>query len=87
MAILCALVLGLPAYAAMRRWNLDRWWQFTLGGFVLAVPFWNELAQPFGSVRWAQSGFFDSLNYLGSGAVGGLVFWLLAVRNTQKGKP
>jgi len=87
LAILCALVFGLPAYAAMKRWNLKRWWQFALGGLLLAVPFWNELAMPFDSVRWAQSGLFDSLNYLGSGAVGGLVFWLLVIRNARNGKP
>ncbi|MET3918553.1 hypothetical protein ABID97_005384 [Variovorax sp. OAS795] len=71
----------------MKRWNLKRWWQFALGGLLLAVPFWNELAVPFDSVRWAQSGLFDSLNYLGSGAVGGLVFWLLVIRNAPNGKP
>ena len=31
--------------------------------------------QPFASVRWAQSGLYDSLNYLGSGLAGGLAYW------------
>ena len=79
-AIFFVLVFGLPAHLMFKRGGLRRWWQFVLGGLLLAVPFWNGLAKPFDSPRWGESGPFDSLNYLGSGAVAGLVFWLLAIR-------
>ena len=79
-AIAFAVALGFPAYLVFRRLGLRSWWQFTLGGLLSAVPFWYSLAQPFESARWVQSGLFDSLNYLGSGALAGLVFWWLAVR-------
>jgi hypothetical protein len=77
---LTAIVLGLPTYLAFRRLGLARWWQFALGGALLAVPFWYQLAQPFSSARWVASGSYDSLNYLGSGFLAGLAFWWLSAR-------
>ena len=74
-AIVAAIVLGLPLTLIFWKLRLTRWWQFGLTGLVCAMPIWSVLAQPFGSTRWAQSGFFDSLNYLGSGFVGGLAYW------------
>ena len=77
-AIASALVLGPPAMVIFRWLRLGRWWHFVLGGTILAAPLWFELAQPFTSPRWAESGFFDSLNYLGSGALAGLSYWVLS---------
>ena len=51
---------------------------------MFAVPFWYSLAQPFESARWVQSGFFDSINYLGSGVLAGLAFWWLAIRGSDQ---
>jgi hypothetical protein len=83
-AVASAVVLGFPASLAFRKLGLHRWWQFVLGGTALALPIWFGLAQPFDSVRWLASGLFDSLNYLGSGAVAGLAFWWLTTR--QRGE-
>jgi hypothetical protein len=73
--IVVALVIGLPLHAFFRRRHLVQWWQFALAGVVAALPVWYLLAAPFTSARWHQSGAFDSLNYLGSGAFGGFIFW------------
>lgn len=74
-ALPIALLAGPPADYLFRRFGWRRWWQFTLGGAALALPLWYELAQPFASVRWEQEGLFDTLNFVGSGALGGLVYW------------
>jgi len=74
-AIIAALVLGLPLAFVFWKLGLRRWWQFGMTGFICAIPAWFELAQPFESVRWMQSGLYDSLNYLGSGLAGGLAYW------------
>jgi len=79
-AMASAVVLGFPASLLFRRLGLRRWWQFVLGGTVFALPVWYELAEPFASARWLSAGFFDSLNYLGSGAFAGLVFWWLSIK-------
>jgi hypothetical protein len=76
-ALVSTLLLGVPTAFIFRKFHFERWWQFIIGGAAVAVPFWYQLAQPFGSARWQQSGFFDTLNYLGSGAFGGLFFWWL----------
>jgi hypothetical protein len=83
-AMLVAVVFGLPAYLVFQRAGLRSWLWFVLGGVLFAVPVWHSLAQPFESPRWIQSGFFDSLNYLGSGAIGGLAFWWLAIRRSSQ---
>ena len=74
-ATVVALIFGLPLAFLFRKLRLTRWWQFGITGFLCAIPAWVELAQPFASVRWAQSGLYDSLNYLGSGLAGGLAYW------------
>jgi hypothetical protein len=86
-AIIVATVFGLPAHLIFRRRGLRSWWHYAVGGLVMAVPVWSDLAQPFDSPRWLQSGFFDSLNYLGSGAAAGFSFWWLAVRREGKNAP
>jgi hypothetical protein len=86
-AVFFALVLGLPFHFAFEKLGLRRWWQYALGGLVLALPFWYSLAQPFSSARWLASGFFDSLNYLGSGTLAGIAFWWLAIRQSNSVHP
>ena len=75
LAIIAALIFGLPLALLFWKLRLTRWWQFGITGFLCAIPAWMELAEPFASVRWAQSGLYDSLNYLGSGLAGGLAYW------------
>jgi len=82
-AVVTAVVLGLPTYLAFKRLGLVRWWHFALGGALLAAPFWYQLAQPFSSARWMSSGSYDSLNYLGSGLLAGLAFWWLSTRTLK----
>ncbi|MDM4767198.1 hypothetical protein [Pelomonas sp. SE-A7] len=72
-----AVVVGIPADALFRRVGLKHWIWYVSGGLVLSLPVWYELAQPFDSPRWNSAGFFDSLQYLGTGAVAGLAFWVL----------
>jgi hypothetical protein len=84
-AVPVAVVLGLPADALYRKFGLRRWWQFVLGGAVLALPLWYSLAEPFSSPRWQLNGAFDTLNYVGSGVFGGLAYWWLRVRNAKAG--
>ena len=79
-----AVLLGLPASLLFQKVGFRRWWQFALGGVAFAVPYWYSLAEPFSSPRWAEVGFFDSLNYLGSGLAGGIAFWWLSVRRSNE---
>jgi hypothetical protein len=91
LAIVSALIFGLPLALVFRKLRLTQWWQFGTGGFVCAIPVWIELSQPFTSVRWPQSGLYDSLNYLGSGLASGLSFWWISqkigVRNDVDESP
>jgi hypothetical protein len=75
--LVAALVGGLPLWFVFRRLNFTKHWQFALGGLLCALPIWYQLASPFNSARWHHAGGFDSLNYLGSGVLGGMFFWLL----------
>jgi hypothetical protein len=75
LAIIAAFVFGLPPAFLFWKLHPTRWWQFGITGFICAIPVWIALAEPFTSVRWAQSGLHDSLNYLGSGLAGGLAYW------------
>jgi hypothetical protein len=91
-AIVCALVAGFPAYLVFRRLELGSWWHYVLGGVLIAVPAWYVLAMPFDSPRWEHAGFFDSLNYLGSGLLAGLAFywlrrWQKAGEGSHEGAP
>lgn len=78
MAIVAALIFGLPLALIFWKLRLTPWWQFGIAGVVSAIPMWIELSQPFTSVRWAQSGLYDSLNYLGSGLAGGIAYWWIS---------
>jgi hypothetical protein len=80
LAVFSALVFGLPLALLFWRFRLTYWWQFGAAGFTCAIPFWIELAEPFTSARWAESGLYDSLNYLGSGLASGLAYWWICQR-------
>ena len=84
LAIPCAVLFGFPAQFIYRKLGLTRWWQFVIGGVVIAIPIWESFAQPFSSARWLQSGFFDSLIFLGSGAFAAIVFWFLDRRRNAR---
>jgi hypothetical protein len=78
-AIIYALVAGLPAYFLFRRLRFASWWQYALGGLLVAVPAWYVLSRPFSGASWKYGafGYFESLNHLGSGLFAGLVFYFL----------
>lgn len=77
-AVLAALIFGLPLAFLFWKLRLTRYWQFGITGLICAIPVWIDLAEPFTSVRWAQSGLYDSLNYLGSGLASGLAYWWIS---------
>ncbi len=78
LAIVVALVGGLPLWLLLRRLGLNRPWHYVAGGVLCAVPLWYVLAGPFDSLRWQYAGGFDSFNYLGAGGFGGFFFWLFS---------
>ena len=77
-AIVMAFIFGLPVLLIFRKLRLGSWWQFGMAGFVSAIPFWIELSKPLTSVHWMESGLYNSLNYLGSGFLGGLSYWWMS---------
>src|SRR4051812_13432096 len=79
LAVPIAIILSYPIHLIFKKLNFQKWWQFAIGGLILALPIWAILAQPFTSARWQSSGFFDSLNYLGSGIAAGLIYWRFKV--------
>jgi hypothetical protein len=81
-AIAVSIIFGFPTLLAFRRFQLKKWWHFVAGGALFSSPIWWALAQPFDSPRWLENGLFDSLNFIGSGALGGFAFWGLAIRRT-----
>ena len=83
-AIPIAVLFGVPADWLFRKLGFQRWWHFLLGGVLLALPVWYELAAPFESARWQSSGFFDTVNFIGSGAIGGLAYWWLRVARANR---
>jgi hypothetical protein len=82
-AVPLALVLGLPADWLFRRFSIRQWWPFVLLGVLASVPVWYSLAEPFDSARWRSSGLFDSLNYLGCGAIAGFAYWWFRVHREE----
>jgi hypothetical protein len=79
-AIIPAILFGYPMHSLFNYCGLRQWWHFAFGGLIMALPFWSALALPLESPRWAIAGFYDTLNYLGTGAVAGFTFWWLAIR-------
>jgi hypothetical protein len=82
--VVVGVALGFPLQLLFSRLNLRQWWQYVLGGTLLAVPIWYELAGPFTTARWEHAGFFDSMNLLGSGAAAGLFFWYFSVKLNEQ---
>ena len=76
-AIPHAVVFGLPAFVAFRKYGLGRWWHYAIGGVLIAVPCWVLIAQPFDSARWRYAGGYDSVNILGTGLVAAILFWAM----------
>ena len=74
-ALSVEVVFGMPLLYVYRRLGMRRWWQFVLGGVLLAGPFWYSFAQPFNSPRWVAYGGHDSFLYLGTGAIAALTYW------------
>lgn len=67
-ALVHAALLGLPAYFLMRRrWRLDWWRAVPAGGVIGALPSF---------VLWREG--VTSLLLFACGALGGLIFWLVA---------
>ncbi len=83
LAIVIAWVAGAELLWPFTRLKLNAWWHYALAGGIAALPVWGLLAQPFTSVRWQQSGFYDSLNYLGTGVASAVLFWFLFVRSKR----
>jgi len=83
-SLVVGVVLGFPLQLLFTRLNLRQWWQYVLGGTLLAVPIWHELAGPFTTARWEHAGIFDSMNLLGSGAAAGLFFWYFSVKLNEQ---
>lgn len=86
-AVAVALVLGTPLCLIFYWLRLKAWWQYTVAGVLVATPVWASLAQPFASARWQQSGFYDTLNYLGSGALSALAFHFLVPKVSRTRSP
>lgn len=76
-AVPVAVVVGFPSYYLFKRFGFTEAWHYAFAGLACSLPLWWALAAPFSSVRWQQSGLFDSLNYIGSGVCAALIFWLL----------
>jgi hypothetical protein len=83
LAIGVAWLAGAVLLWPFAKMKLNAWWHYVIAGLAVASPIWLLLAQPFTSVRWQQSGVYDSLNYLGTGAIAALLFWLLNVRGRR----
>jgi hypothetical protein len=79
-AVPFALVIGLPSDWLFRRYGWRRWWQFALAGVVIALPVWHQLTDSFNSLAWRDNGLFGTINLLGSGLAGGLIYWWLRIR-------
>lgn len=82
LAVIAAIIFGLPLEFLFRKWRITRWWQYGLTGFICAIPVWIQLAQPFTSFRWKHPGLYDSLNYLGSGVASGLAYWWICQKTS-----
>lgn len=70
---LATSVFAVPLFFAARRFNLVRWWTAIVGGFVIGAGISVALQWP----NW--SGPLDLITniYGATGAVSGLVFWLI----------
>ena len=78
-AIILALVLGVPAILLFCRLGYRKWWHFTLGGALIALPFWVLYFWPFNDGHWYATWHYNSIQFFASGAIGGTLFWWLTV--------
>jgi hypothetical protein len=79
-ASVLSLVLGFPAALIFRKLGYTSWWQFGLVGTLIAVPFWAAYFWPFNHGHWYATWFYNSFQFFGAGALGGLLFWWFAIR-------
>lgn len=77
-AYLSTLIAGVPATYAYHRLGWTRWWQFALGGFVLAT---------LGFAAGLATLLHTAATYGSIGAVSAVVFWLVGVRDNPAFAP
>ena len=77
LALAVAIFLGAPAYFLLRKLGWLSWWQLTLAGAVLVIPFAAGMLP-----QW----YFVGVTML-SGAVAGLVFWWAGIGPNKSFKP
>ena len=77
LAIVIAFVFGLPAYLLLRKLGWTSWWQVTLAGAVIVLPFAGLLG-----LNWR----YISAVIL-SGSAAGLLFWFIGIRPNNSSKP
>jgi hypothetical protein len=82
-SIVVAWITGALLLLPFNKLKLKAWWHYAVAGLIAAVPVWMSFAQPFSSLRWQQSGPYDSLNYLGTGLISSVLFWLLSIRSNR----
>ena len=77
-AVVCAIVIGLPATLLFKKFKLFRWWQFVLGSTLIAVPFFIAIDEPLQFDKsWSDLG-FEMFTFFGTAALAGLYYWFLA---------
>ena len=76
-SVTVAAIAGPILHFAFWRLRFHAVWHFAMAGVVASLPLWFALAQPFGPARWQQSGLYDTLNYVGTGLLAALCYWLL----------
>ena len=77
MAVVVAVIAGPVLHFTFWRLRFQSVWHYAIAGVLASLPLWFALAQPFESARWQQSGLYDTLNYVGSGLLAALCYWLL----------
>jgi hypothetical protein len=87
LAIAFSFIIGLPLHFIFSRFRLRAWWQFGVAGALAAMPIWLDLAKPYASVRWQQSGLYDTIDYIGTGVLAALTYWLLTKHVLDKNGP
>jgi hypothetical protein len=78
-ALLHALILGLPAYFLARKFNAARWWVVLVGGLMIGAGPWTiHVWIDYGSLSkaYAQGDLDLSVLGGGSGMAGGIAAWL-----------
>lgn len=76
LGIIPSLLVGWPLHMAMQRAGLKLWWHYALLGIILAAVA-ALLVSPLMGLDVIYLGIAIMLMMAGSGAIGGLVFWLI----------